>query len=81
MTSDVQPEELVSLFAANVRARRLKLKLTQAELAARMGVHVPYISAIENGHRTPFLGNLAKFAEALETTPDALISASKKISA
>lgn len=81
MIPDVQPEQLVAIFAANVKARRLALGLTQAQLAERLNAHVPYISAIENGKRTPFLGNVANFAEALQTTPDALLRASKKIPA
>lgn len=81
MDREVQPEQLVAIFAANVKARRLELGLTQAELAERLGAYVPYISAIENGKRTPFLGNVAHFAEALETTPDALLKAPEKISA
>ena len=37
-------------------------------------VHVQYIYEVEKGNKTPFLGNVALFAEALETTPDALLS-------
>jgi ribosome-binding protein aMBF1 (putative translation factor) len=73
MASQVAPEELTEAFAANVRARRLALGLTQEELADRLGKHKPYISEIENGKRTPWLPNLANFAEALETTPSALL--------
>lgn len=77
----MQPKELVDLFAANVRRRRLELKLTQLQLAERLGAHVPYVSDLERGKKTPFLGNLAKLAEALETTPDTLLAALEKIPA
>lgn len=73
MGTQVAPSDLIALFARNVRARRLELGLTQAQLAERLDVYVPYISAVENGKRTPFLGNIANFAEALETTPDELL--------
>jgi transcriptional regulator with XRE-family HTH domain len=75
MPTDVQPDELVFIFAANVKARRLELGLTQAQLAERLDCHVPYISDLENRRKSPYLGNLAKLAEALETSPDALLAA------
>lgn len=77
----MQPKELVGIFAANVRRHRKALGLTQADLAKRLSVHVPYVSDLERGKKTPFLGNLAKIADALETTPDALLTPAEKISA
>ena len=73
MITDVQPEELVRIFAANFKAARLALGLSQSALARRLEVHVPYISDLERGKKTPFLGNLARIADALETTPDSLL--------
>jgi len=73
MTVQVAPDELTDKFAENVRKRRLALGLTQGDLAERLKKHKPYISEIENGKRTPWLPNLALFAEALETTPSALL--------
>lgn len=67
------PDELTARFALNVRKRRTALGLTQQELADRLKKHKPYVSEIENGKRTPWLPNLANFAEALETTPSALL--------
>lgn len=72
------PDELVAVFAANVRAFREKLKLTQAQLADRLDTYTSYISALENGKKTPWLSNLATIAEALETTPDALLKKPRK---
>ncbi|WP_175919586.1 helix-turn-helix domain-containing protein [Burkholderia pyrrocinia] len=40
-------------FGKFVRARRKVLKLTQTELARRLGVDDAYVSAIERGVRTP----------------------------
>jgi len=74
MAEDVQPKELVSIFAGNVRKRRDELGLTQAEVANRLEAHPPYVSDLETGKKTPFLGNLAKIADALETTPGALLT-------
>ena len=73
MTVQVAPDELTARFALNVRKRRTALGLTQQELADRLKKHKPYVSEIENGKRTPWLPNLANFAEALETTPSALL--------
>ena len=52
--------------------------MTQEELAERLGTYGTYISALENGEKTPWLKNLAPLAEALETTPDALLRQPKK---
>jgi transcriptional regulator with XRE-family HTH domain len=73
MVKQVAPDELTGKFAANVRKRRVAMGLTQGQLAVRLKKHKPYISEIENGKRTPRLPNLAIFAEALETTPSALL--------
>ena len=78
MTTQVEPSELVAVFAANVRSRRLKLGLTQQQLADRLGTYESYICAIEAGTKNPRLPNVANFAEALSTTPDALLKSSKK---
>ncbi|WP_236668410.1 helix-turn-helix domain-containing protein [Burkholderia sp. ISTR5] len=43
----------VTDFGKFVRARRKVLKLTQTELARRLGVDDAYVSAIERGVRTP----------------------------
>lgn len=36
-----------------IRARRAALKMTQAELARRLGVHASYLSTIEHGAKAP----------------------------
>lgn len=80
MIFDVQPDELVLVFADNVRRRRLELGLTQADLAERIGAHPPYISDIERGIKSPFLGNIARFAKALKTTPQKLLEKRRRVS-
>ncbi|MDF1809425.1 MAG: LexA family transcriptional regulator [Phycisphaerales bacterium] len=40
-------------FATKLRQRRLRLKLSLAELAERVGCAKSYISSIENGHKGP----------------------------
>lgn len=96
MSLDVQAEELIELFAANLRARRKELGLNQPQVVERVNdlrrkrkkkgekltlVHVPYLSDMERGIRAPHVDNLVELAEALETTPDALLASHEKISA
>ena len=78
MTGQVAPNELTVIFGANVRARRLRLNLTQEELAERLGTYSSHVSAIESGSKSIRLPNVAVWAEALETTPDALLREPKK---
>lgn len=71
----MQPEELRRLYGSNVRARRKELGLTQDELAVSLGVTQAYIAAIEAGVSWPRIAIFAKLAEALQTSPSALLSA------
>ena len=55
-----------------IRARRLALGLTQAQLAERVGVVVSLVSHWEKGDRLPSLRVLPTLASALGLTIDAL---------
>lgn len=78
MNQQVAPDELSLLFGANVRSRRLQLDLTQEELADRLRTYASHVSAIESGSKSVRLPNVAVWAEALETTPAALLKEPKK---
>lgn len=74
----MQPSELERVVAGNIRRRRNELGLTQDDLAERISegdrrVFAPYISDLERGKITPQLANIARLAEALETTPAQLL--------
>lgn len=56
-------------FGARVRERRTKMKLSQAELAERIGWNQPDISDLENGHHAPSLTTIERLADALEVSP------------
>ena len=61
-------------IGANIKARRQELKMTQRELAARMGYtdHTT-ITRIEAGKTDPPQSRIAQFAKALNTTPGQLM--------
>lgn len=60
-------------FCDNVKARRLRLKLTQAEVAERLEIAQPTYAQIESGRNDPGLALISRVAEALETTPEILL--------
>lgn len=66
---------MVKLYE-NIKSRRVELHMTQSELAAKVGyADKGMISRVENGKINLSQGQLLKIAQALETTPSALINA------
>lgn len=74
MDNEVQPDELKRVFRENMRERRLRLNMTQAQMAEAMGVAQAYISDLESGRKRPMVDTLATIAEALKTTPARLLT-------
>lgn len=62
-------------FRHNVRKRRKELRLTQEQLAGRLGVSGAYISEVEAGRHTPSLETVERFAPALDCPPLNLLTA------
>lgn len=59
--------------ATAIRSLRLRIGLSQRQLALRMSVPRTYVSKIENEKATPTLSSLARLARALDVTvPDLL---------
>ena len=56
---------LLEAFAAELRARRSALKLSQEELAHRAGINRTYIAKLELSKNQPTLGVLQQLAMAL----------------
>jgi transcriptional regulator with XRE-family HTH domain len=64
---------LMATVAANVKSRRLRLGLSQEELADKCGYHRTYIGSIERGERNVTVSTIEAVAVALECDPDALL--------
>jgi transcriptional regulator with XRE-family HTH domain len=65
--------DLRQRLAANIRARRKELDLSQEELAFEAGLHRTYISGIERGIRNVSIDNIGVIAKALKVEPARLL--------
>jgi transcriptional regulator with XRE-family HTH domain len=57
----------------NVRALRLKAKLSQEALAEKAGLHWTYVSGVERGRYNVSLDSSEKLAKALDKKPYELL--------
>ena len=64
---------LVTIFAANVRRRRLELGLSQEELAEKAGVHRTYLGMLERSEKNVTIYNIERIAIALKIEPATLL--------
>ncbi len=69
----MERQELVA-FGQAVRQHRLRLSLSQEELAERSDLHRTYVSSMENGQRNVGLVNVYRIAKALELTVSELLA-------
>lgn len=58
-------DDVRRMVGGNIKRLRLAAKITQAELAARMGVDRAYVSGLELGQRNPTIVSLWHVAQAL----------------
>jgi transcriptional regulator with XRE-family HTH domain len=72
ISAEMTPKEQVRVIAANIKARRKELGLTQRAIATAVGVTAAYVTQVETMTRVPDVEMLARFAEALGTTSAAL---------
>jgi transcriptional regulator with XRE-family HTH domain len=68
-------------FGARIRYLRLRLSLSQEELAAECGLDRTYLGGIERGERNPSLKNISLIAEALRVPISALFDDSDQSNA
>ncbi len=71
----IRHAEVVRLFAARLRERRIGAGLTQTELADRAGLATTYISRLEAAGAAPGIDTVDKLAAALGTTLHDLLPA------
>lgn len=67
------PSPYRDYLATNVRRLRTRKGWTQADLAEHAGMDLDYFISIERGKANPTLEKITAIAEALETTPGALL--------
>lgn len=60
--------EVLIKFGKRVRDERMRLGLSQEELASRAGVHRTYIGMIERAEKNITLENIEKISKALKIT-------------
>ncbi len=62
-----------TLIGQQIRERRLKLNLTQDDLAARSGIDSSNVRAYETGRAMPSILSLVRIATALDAEPGELL--------
>jgi len=67
MTNDI------TKFGKALREMRLKKKMSQGDIARKLGVHRSYISGLERGKRNPSLLTIKKMAKAIGVEPKELL--------
>ncbi len=73
-------EEIIEIFAGNVRAERARKQYSQEQLAEKADITTEYLSRIEKGKYSPSLVVIANLAIALGVTVDKLIPLEKYLS-
>lgn len=63
----------VGKLGANLRAARLRLELSQEQVAERSGVHATEVSRIEAGKRDPRVSTVERLAKAVQVRPGQLL--------
>jgi transcriptional regulator with XRE-family HTH domain len=74
----VRPDLPASALGAVVRAKRLQRGLSEAELAARSGLHVTYIGGLERGRRDAGWNALTAVAAGLDTRLSELVAEAER---
>jgi DNA-binding XRE family transcriptional regulator len=72
--TSLDTSHLERIFGQVVREVRLKVGISQEELADRAGLHRTYVSLLERGKRNPSLNVIQALAAALGTTMTFLVS-------
>lgn len=63
----------ITNFGKRLREARLRKKMSQGDIAEKLGLHRSYISGLERGKRNPSLLTINKMAKAIGVEPKELI--------
>ena len=72
--------EIRAVFGSNLKRYRNYRKFSQAELAEKLDISIPFLSDVENGRKWISPMTLAKFASALNIEPYELFKSEKTVS-
>lgn len=70
-------KDILIKFGKKVRSERIRLKLSQEQLAARAGVHRTYVGMVERAEKNITLENIEKIAKALKIPLEKLMTLEK----
>lgn len=73
-----QDPALLQAFAAEIKARRAALGVSQEGLAFASGVTRTFVAKLELGQTSPSLTTIFRLADGLEIAPDELIQSTMK---
>ena len=65
-TTELAPDDLQAIFGQNVRTARLKLGMTQQQVAEATGMAFSYVGKVENGEKNVTLDTMRKLAAVLD---------------
>lgn len=71
-------KEILEVFGRRLKALRKERRMTQEEVAEKLGLHNSYIGLLERGERIPSLITLEKIAKFFGVKPVDLIAEDKK---
>ncbi|MDO5437098.1 MAG: helix-turn-helix transcriptional regulator [bacterium] len=66
-------QQLLKKFGKNVKIERIKLDLTQEQLAEKLGMSQNYLACIECGRQNMSLGKILELSEALGVEIEVLL--------
>lgn len=72
------PNASAETLGENVSALRRKAKINKKMFALMIGISRPFLNRIEKGEANPRLSLIRELAEALETTPQDLLTPRKR---
>jgi transcriptional regulator with XRE-family HTH domain len=79
MTTENPDYAIATIIGTNARTTRLSRRLTQKQVADRIGVSPEFYGRIDRGHAMPSVPTLTHMAEVLETSVGALLRGAEDV--